>query len=227
MKRPAERRSYFPVYGTLHPGLGMQIGGCERWRRESDADAFDLVERDLVRAAVVEASGAGAFVVGHLLGDFEFAAVAEVFGDAGGTEAVAADLGFDAGVVGTSADHAVDVGLGHGRLERRPEGPRAVGKSQALGSGKGGGVILEVGLELVVAGHLVALATLFSEAEPSPAPLNEDVLGAHLEHRPHAGEGVDHQGAVAQPWERVRHDGIERSRASATVRPGVLPFLTE
>ena len=129
MKRPAEGRSYFPVYGTLHPGLGTQIGGCERWRRESDADAFDLVEGDLVRAAVVEASGAGAFVVGHLLGDFEFSAVAEVFGDAGGTEAVAADLGFDAGAVGTSADHAVDVGLGHGRLERRPEGPRAVGKS--------------------------------------------------------------------------------------------------
>ena len=94
-------------------GLGTQLGGCERWRRESDPDAFDLVEGDLVRAAVVEASGAGAFVVGHLLGDFEFAAVAEVFGDAGGTEAVAADLGFDAGVGGTSADHAVDVGWGH------------------------------------------------------------------------------------------------------------------
>ena len=73
MKRPAEGRSYFPVYGTLHPGLGTQIDGCERWRRESDADAFDLVEGDLVRAAVVEASGAGAFVVCHLLGDFEFA----------------------------------------------------------------------------------------------------------------------------------------------------------
>ena len=86
MKRPAERRSYFPVYGTLHPGLGTQIGGRERWRRESDADAFDLVEGDLVVAAVVEASGA---------------------------KAVAADLGFNAGGGGTSADHAVDVGLGH------------------------------------------------------------------------------------------------------------------
>ena len=113
MKRPAERRSYFPVYGTLHPGLGTQIGGRERWRRESDADAFDLVEGDLIRAAVVEASGAGAFVVGHLLGDFEFAAVAEVFGDAGGAEAVSADSGVDASGAGPASGHEVDVGLAH------------------------------------------------------------------------------------------------------------------
>ena len=93
-----------------------------------------------------------------------------------------------------------------------------MGKSQSLGSGggeagRGGGVILEVGLELVVAGHLVALATLSAEADPGPAPLNEDVRGAHLEHRPHASEGVDHQGdqrVVEQPWERVRHDRIEQ-----------------
>ena len=65
-------------------------------------------------AAVVEAGGEGAFVVGHLLGDFEFAAVAEVFGDAGGAKTVAADLGFDASVGGAAADHAVDVGRGHG-----------------------------------------------------------------------------------------------------------------
>ena len=54
-------------------------------------DPFDLVEGDLVQAAVVEAGGAGAFVVGHLLGDFQLAAVAQVFGDAGGPEAVATD----------------------------------------------------------------------------------------------------------------------------------------
>ena len=45
-------------------------------------DPFHLVEGDLVQAAVVEAGGARAFVVGHLLGDFELAAVAQVFGDA-------------------------------------------------------------------------------------------------------------------------------------------------
>ena len=59
-------------------------GGGGRWDRllsagsggkeGSDKDALDLVEGDLVRASVVEAGGAGAFVVSHLLGDFEFAA---------------------------------------------------------------------------------------------------------------------------------------------------------
>ena len=59
--------------------------------------------------------------------------------------------------------------MGRGRWGRaRPWG-------QGRRGGKGDGVILEVGLELVVAGHLVALATLFAEADPGPAPLNEDV----------------------------------------------------
>ena len=105
-----------------------------------------------------------------------------------------------------------------GRLERRPGGAEGGGEEPGLGvrgwrGGKGGGVILEVGLELVVAGHLVALATLSAEADPGPAPVNEDVLGAHLEQRPHASEGVDHQGdqrVVEQRWERVRHDRIEQ-----------------
>src|SRR5262245_42517133 len=41
----------------------------------SNQDALDFVETDLVVAPVVEAGGPGALVVGHLLGDFEFAAV--------------------------------------------------------------------------------------------------------------------------------------------------------
>ena len=51
-----------------------------------------------------------------------------------------------------------------------------MGKSQALGSGGSGegraaGVVLEVGLELVVAGHLVVLAALLAEPGPrSGAP---------------------------------------------------------
>jgi len=35
---------------------------------------------------------------GHLLGDFEMAAVLEVGGDAGGAEGVTTDLGLDAGL---------------------------------------------------------------------------------------------------------------------------------
>ena len=99
----------------------------------SDKDALDLVEGDLVRAAVVKAGSAGAFVVGHLLGDFEFAAVAEVFGDAGGAEAVAADLRLNPGGAGAPADHAVDVGLGHGPVREASGG--AFGGGEEPGHG--------------------------------------------------------------------------------------------
>ena len=89
-----------------------------------------------------------------------------------------------------------------------------MGKSQTLRSGgdrggTGGGVVLEVGLELVVAGHLVVLAALLPEPHPGPVPLNEHVLGAHLQGGPDTGEGVDHEGdegAVAQPRARIGHD---------------------
>jgi hypothetical protein len=55
-------------------------------------DLLDLVERNGVIAPVVEAGCAGGFVASHLLRDFQLAAVLQVRGDAGGAEAVAADL---------------------------------------------------------------------------------------------------------------------------------------
>ena len=69
-----------------------------RWahRAQTDLNALDLLEADLIVAAVIEAGGAGALVVGHLLGDLELAAVLEVFGDAGGAKGVVADPGEDA-----------------------------------------------------------------------------------------------------------------------------------
>jgi hypothetical protein len=52
----------------------------------SDADFLDLVEGNAVSAPIVEAGDAGRLVVGHLLGDFEFAAVLEIGGNARGAE---------------------------------------------------------------------------------------------------------------------------------------------
>jgi len=52
-------------------------------------------------------------VIGHLLRDFELAAVAQIFRDAGRAERVATDLRLDAGVGRAPTDHAVHVGLAH------------------------------------------------------------------------------------------------------------------
>jgi len=52
-------------------------------------------------------------VIGHLLGDFELAAVAQIFSDTSRAEGVATDLRLDAGVGRAPTDHAVHVGLAH------------------------------------------------------------------------------------------------------------------
>ena len=80
----------------------------------SNQDALDLIERDLILAAVVKPGGASTFVVGHLLGDFKFSAIAQVLGNAGGAEGVATDAGFHMGIECTPPDHPVDIGLTHG-----------------------------------------------------------------------------------------------------------------
>lgn len=77
---------------------------------------FDFIELNLIVPPVIEASGAGALMVRHLLCDFQLAAVPQVFSDAGRTESVTADFGFDAGVIGATADHSVYVGLAHGAV---------------------------------------------------------------------------------------------------------------
>jgi len=104
---------------TYHTTIlkGLQAA---RWtRRSSEREPsinhpLDLVEGHGVVAAVVEAGGAGGFVAGHLLGDFELAAVLQVGGYAGCTEAVATDFGGDAGSQSPPLNHHVHVGLRQG-----------------------------------------------------------------------------------------------------------------
>lgn len=45
-----------------------------------------LIKRDLISAPVIEARCASGFVISHLLCDFELAAVAQIFRDAGRPE---------------------------------------------------------------------------------------------------------------------------------------------
>ena len=82
-----------------------------RWRSDrslqpsggaSNQDPLPLIKRGLVVAPVVDAGGAGGFVVGHLLGDRVFATVVQIFGDPGGSKAMGADSGVDAEVGGAA-----------------------------------------------------------------------------------------------------------------------------
>ncbi len=195
----------------------------ELFHAASDQNPFDFIETDLVVAPVVEAGGAGALVVRHLLRHFELAAVAQIFRDAGRAEAVAADLRLDAGVRGAAADHAVDVGLAHragGEIARLPFGRAeepclwVEGRAVLLRRGLDGlGVSVQVSLELVVAGHLMMLAAFFVQANPGLAPLHEHVLDAHLQDGADARKGEGHerdQRAIAQAHDAAR---VDRSRA--------------
>lgn len=54
-----------------------------------------------------------ALVIRHLLRDLELAAVAKVFGDAGGSKRVAANPGPHLRAERPPADHPIDIGLAH------------------------------------------------------------------------------------------------------------------
>ena len=62
--------------------------------------SLDLIERDLVVAAIIELGRARALVRRHLLRVFEQTAVEQIDGDAGRPEAVTADPGEKAGLGG-------------------------------------------------------------------------------------------------------------------------------
>lgn len=59
-------------------------------------DPLHLIERDLIAAAIIQARRARRLVRGHLLRDFQLAAVFEIPGNSGCAERVAPDQGFDA-----------------------------------------------------------------------------------------------------------------------------------
>ena len=61
--------------------------------RGSNRDAFDLVEGEIVISPVVELGRLRRFVVSHLLGLFQRAAVQQVVRDPGGPETVTANRG--------------------------------------------------------------------------------------------------------------------------------------
>jgi hypothetical protein len=63
-------------------------------------------------------------------------------------------------------------------------------------------ISVEIGFELVVAGHFIELAVFLAEAKPPAVFLRVVILDIERDDRPDAGEGISHHrddGAIAQP----------------------------
>ena len=151
---------------------------------------------------------------GHLLGEFELAAVFEVIGDAGGAKTVIAGLAADAGLAQTAADHAVRARLIEGPALQRPAAPSAEERSLAVAGDAGRGqVLIEKLFEGVMTRQFVHLAALFLQAQPAAPSLNVIVFDAELDDRADAGESVGHgrkQRAIAQRHQRVGREAGEQ-----------------
>jgi hypothetical protein len=107
--------------------LVEHLGPSERLKGRdffSIRNSLHLVERHGIVAPIVKGGRSRRFMPGHLLGDFELAAVLQVRGDPGGAEAVGADFGPDAGGERPSLDHHVDVGLGQASAAGQPSVPQ-------------------------------------------------------------------------------------------------------
>ena len=107
-----------------------------------------------------------------------------------------AGLRVDPGRDRPARDHLIGIGLGQGcsgqpisappdRAEQRPPRVRVQPAPVDIG--------VEVGLEVMVAGHLMPLAALLVQAHPQPSALGEHVLHLHAGRRPDAGEAIDHE----------------------------------
>src|SRR5207245_1900338 len=93
-------------------GMGCSNG---KDRRLLQNNPLDLIERDLVVAAIVELGRARAFVRSHLLRVLDETAIDQIDGDAGRPEAVAAEPSEQSGLFGTANDHAPCVLARHAR----------------------------------------------------------------------------------------------------------------
>ena len=80
-----------------------------------------------------------------------------------------ADPGLDAGAGGAPADHGVGIGLGQGRPGELAGRAADGAKQRPLGIGGDPAVVkigVQIGFEIVVARHLVALAALLAQPHP-------------------------------------------------------------
>jgi len=199
--------------------------------RDSNQHPLHLVEAHLVVPAIVELRRACRGVVGHGGGLFERAAVLEVGGDPGRAKREVADLGRDAGRSRAPTDHRVGVCLGQGRRRQRVGASADRPKQRPLRIAREPAAVdigMEVSLEVVVAGHFVALAALLVQANPKSAVLHVNVLNLHRERRADTRERIDHeadQGVVAKAYGRRYVDRVEQLPCLGRIKHRRLPAL--
>ena len=136
-------------------------------------DAFGLVERGLFGQAIIEQRGAGRLVPRDPGGDVEVAAVSQLLGDPRAVEAVGADLGGEARLLGATLDH-----LERTEAQQHPILERIVPPGLAASEQRAAAVVfadagaLEVGVDMGLGGvvggdHVVAPALLVEAEEPA------------------------------------------------------------
>lgn len=96
----------------------------------SERDPRHFIQGELVTSAIIEPGGAGGFMASHVLCDLQLATVPQIGGDAGGPEAMDADLRSQPGRLSPALKHQVLVGLGQGNAVGHP--PMARGTCDKL-----------------------------------------------------------------------------------------------
>ena len=108
----------------------------------------------------------------------------------------------------------------------------AVGRAEkrtlaVLSDAGGGDVFLQVTIKIVVCWHFVLFAAFLVKPAPSALALHKIVFDLHGNHRPHAGEGVDHQtdhGKVAEDVSSATlRNSVSGLRASSITRSFTIP----
>ena len=129
-------------------------------------------------------------MVCHLLGDFELPTVPQVFGDAGCWKIMVPDPGRDTGCAGSAADHVLHVHRLHHRVGNRPVRQIMLGQRGLLGLRRNPyrRDTHDIGLERMVAVHVVVFAAFLVEAHPHVATLWVHILNAQLQGSTHGGE---------------------------------------
>lgn len=153
-------------------------------------------------------------MIRHLLGVFERAIVSQVIGDVGGAEGVAAGgFGQPGGAGAGLHHHQCVVGVQWFQGELAAAIYRAEQKPLGVGAARRFEVGVEMFLRMVMHGNFQALSSLLVQAQPPALAILIIILGPEFDHGPDATKAVYHdgdEGAITEPIDRVRGDGIKQ-----------------
>jgi hypothetical protein len=182
-----------------------------------------------------------------LLCDFQTTAILQVRGNPRRPERVVSDLRMDAGSLCPPADHPIGIRLAHWPACERIGFPDRRAELRSLGiyfEARALDVRFQICVEIVICRHVVALATLFVQPDPSASPLDEEsstfmptaaptrakvntMTPMRARSRRPTTQGTSFFSPPLSFTVRVRGILSSDVRASSAVSTGVLPFLTE